>query len=88
MADWHHLAAALRIRKLPYLGDSSTDCHEICHTDAYWPCEPNRTLKFWTFTVKTADSHKATILKTVKLLHLSNGSIDPHEIWHGGAYWP
>jgi len=29
---------------------------------------------------------KVTILKTIKLQYLSNGSTDHHKIWHDDAY--
>jgi len=42
-------AAILKIENRPYLGNGSTDLHEIWYDDAHWASEPDEKLKFPTF---------------------------------------
>jgi len=65
MLDGCHLEKSKR----RYLYCSTTDWHEIWHSDAYWPSEPNRQLKFWTF--KNPRWPTVAILKNGKNGHIS-----------------
>ena len=39
----------MKIPKSRYMCNGLTDLHIIWHDDTYWPCEPNKQLKFRTF---------------------------------------
>ena len=79
----------LKIDKLPYLSNDSTDCREIWRGDTCWTSLLFRPLKIKKFkNLKNPRLQQPRSRKIEKSPYICNGLTDRRKIWNGDAFWP